>query len=89
MGGAMTSRSLVRLVALQLFAGAVAAGAGRQATTAVSGSDEADIRSLIATYARSVDTADTTLASTIWASTPDVSFVHPRGHERGWSAIKV
>jgi len=51
--------------------------------------DETAIRSLIATYAKSVDSADTTLASTIWASTPDVSFIHPRGHERGWDAIKA
>ena len=51
--------------------------------------DETAIRLLIATYAKSVDGADTTLASTIWASTPDVSFIHPRGHERGWDAIKA
>jgi ketosteroid isomerase-like protein len=51
--------------------------------------DEIAIRSLIAAYAKSVDAADTTLASTVWASTPDVSFIHPRGHERGWAAIKA
>ncbi len=51
--------------------------------------DEAAIRSLIETYAKSVDNADTTLASTIWASTPEVSFIHPRGHERGWDAVKA
>jgi ketosteroid isomerase-like protein len=50
--------------------------------------DEDIIRSLISTYAKSVDSADTTLASMIWASTPEVSFIHPRGHERGWDAIK-
>ena len=50
--------------------------------------DEAAIRSLIETYAKSVESADTTLASTIWAFTPEVSFIHPRGHERGWNAIK-
>jgi ketosteroid isomerase-like protein len=88
MGDGMRARWLVRLVALQLLGGAVAAGAGSQGATA-SGSDEAGIRSLIAAYAKSVDAADTTLASTIWATTPDVSFIHPRGHERGWSAIKA
>jgi ketosteroid isomerase-like protein len=52
-------------------------------------SDEAAIRSLIAAYAKSIDAADTTVASTIWAATPEVSFIHPRGHERGWGAIKT
>jgi ketosteroid isomerase-like protein len=50
---------------------------------------EAAIRDVIATYTKSVDAADTTLASTIWANTPDVSFIHPMGHERGWEAIKL
>jgi ketosteroid isomerase-like protein len=85
----MRPRWLVRLVALQLLGGAITAAAGSPAATAASGSDEAGIRSLIARYARSVDDADTTLASTIWATTPDVSFIHPRGHERGWNAIKT
>ena len=89
MGDGMRPRWLARLVALQLLVGAIAAGPGSQETTAASGSDEAGIRSLIATYAKSVDAADTTLASTVWATTPDVSFIHPRGHERGWNAIKA
>jgi len=85
----MSSRCLVRLVTLWLLAcSAVAAGAGPQVAAAPS-SDEAAIQSLIATYAKSVDAADTHLAATIWASTPDVSFIHPRGHERGWNAVKT
>lgn len=56
---------------------------------AASGPDEAAIRSLIDRYAASVDAADTRLAATVWAATPDVSFIHPRGHERGWGAIKT
>jgi ketosteroid isomerase-like protein len=51
--------------------------------------DEAAIRSLIATYAKAVDAADTRLASTIWANSADVSLIHPRGHERGWNAVKA
>ncbi len=55
---------------------------------------EPAIRNLIAKYAGAVyansgDAVDTTLASTVWAHTPEVSFIHPRGHERGWDAIKV
>jgi ketosteroid isomerase-like protein len=85
----MRPRWLVRLVAVQVLGGAIAAGAGSQAAIAASGSDEAGIRSLIAAYAKSIDAADTTLASTVWATTPDVSFIHPLGHERGWNAIKT
>lgn len=66
-----------------------------QATAGVADQDaERAIRSLIAkyaqaVYARSVDTVDTELASTVWANTPEVSFIHPRGHEHGWDAIKT
>jgi ketosteroid isomerase-like protein len=41
----------------------------------------------IATYLRSVERADTGLAATVWATGPEVSFIHPRGHERGWEQV--
>jgi ketosteroid isomerase-like protein len=50
--------------------------------------DEAAIRDVIAHYERSIDTADTQLAGDIWLQTDDVSFIHPRGHERGWGAVR-
>jgi proline iminopeptidase len=53
------------------------------------GPDEAAIRALIDSYAKSIDAADTQLGSSVWANTADVSFIHPRGHERGWDAIKT
>lgn len=28
------------------------------------------------------------LREQVWTTTPEVSFIHPRGHEIGWSAIK-
>jgi len=46
------------------------------------------IRRLIAKYAQAVDEANTTLASEIWADTPDVSFIYPLGYERGWEQVK-
>ena len=46
------------------------------------------IRRLIAKYAESVDKADTTLASQIWLNSPDVTFIHPLGHEHGFEQIK-
>lgn len=86
----MRSKWIVPLAAVWLLGGAVgSARAGPQASPSIPCPDEAAIRTLIATYARSVDTADTSLASTIWADGPDVSFIHPRGHERGWDSVKV
>jgi Xaa-Pro aminopeptidase len=55
---------------------------------AESPADNAVIRSLIEKYAKSVDDADTTLAAQVWLNSPDVSFIHPLGHEHGFEQIK-
>jgi ketosteroid isomerase-like protein len=49
--------------------------------------DVDDIRRLIALYAKAVDTADVELVKQIWSSSPEVSFIHPLGHERGLDQI--
>jgi ketosteroid isomerase-like protein len=43
---------------------------------------------IIAKYAESIDAADTTLGSQIWWDSPEVSFIHPLGHEHGFDQIK-
>jgi Xaa-Pro aminopeptidase len=50
--------------------------------------DSGAIRGLIEKYAKSVDAADTTLAAEVWLDSPDVSFIHPLGHEHGFEQIK-
>jgi len=50
--------------------------------------DSAAVRSLIDKYAKSIDAADTTLAADVWLDSPDVSFIHPLGHEHGFEQIK-
>jgi ketosteroid isomerase-like protein len=50
--------------------------------------DRGAIRNLIEKYAKSIDDADTTLAPQVWLDSPDVSFVHPLGHEHGFEQIK-
>ena len=60
----------------------------RRAPTNDSKADENEIRQLVAKYARSVDEADTTLAAQVWLDSPDVSFIHPLGHEHGFAQIK-
>ena len=46
-----------------------------------------EIEQLIASYAASIDRADTNLAKQIWSVGPEVTFIHPRGeeHERDQS----
>lgn len=51
-------------------------------------SHERVIGGLVSKYAESIDHADTTLAGRVWLQSPDVSFIHPRGHERGWQEIR-
>jgi ketosteroid isomerase-like protein len=53
-----------------------------------SSSDVDAIGRIIAKYAKSIDAADTTLASQIWWDSPEVSFIHPLGHEHGFEQIK-
>jgi ketosteroid isomerase-like protein len=50
--------------------------------------DSGAIQNLIEKYAKSIDDADTTLAAQIWLDSPDVSFIHPLGHEHGFQQIK-
>ena len=50
--------------------------------------DRRAIERIIAKYATSVDAADTALAAEIWSQSPDVSFIHPQGYERGFGQIK-
>ncbi len=47
------------------------------------------IKLVLENYKTSINRADTTLAATFWLTTPDVSFIHPRGHEKGWEEIKT
>ncbi|WP_448044291.1 hypothetical protein [Bradyrhizobium liaoningense] len=40
-------------------------------------------------YLQSIDAADADMATKVWSTTPQVSFIHPLGHERGWDQIKT
>jgi Xaa-Pro aminopeptidase len=61
---------------------------GGNARTVDERSESDAIKNLIAKYAKSVDDADTALAAEIWLDSPDVSFIHPLGHEHGFEQIK-
>jgi len=49
--------------------------------------DIGEIQRLMALYAKAVDTADVELVRQIWSHSPDVSFIHPRGHEHGLDQV--
>jgi Xaa-Pro aminopeptidase len=51
-------------------------------------SDINEIKSQIAKYAKSIDDLDLDLAAQVWWDSPEVSFIHPLGHDRGFDQIK-
>lgn len=51
-------------------------------------SDVETVTGLVDQYRRSIDTLDFELARRIWLTSQDATFIHPRGHERGWDEIK-
>jgi ketosteroid isomerase-like protein len=46
------------------------------------------IRQQIAKYTVALDTADIDLASQVWRTSAEVSFIHPAGHAHGWEEVK-
>jgi Xaa-Pro aminopeptidase len=79
----------------KIMADAAAARAKREvcdacgnASPSESPADSGVIRDLIANYAKSIDDADMALAAEVWLDSPDVSFIHPLGHEHGFEQIK-
>src|SRR5215831_1260018 len=51
-------------------------------------SSSEEIKDLIAKYGKSIDEADAGLALQVWWDSPEASFIHPLGHERGFEQIK-
>jgi ketosteroid isomerase-like protein len=46
------------------------------------------IRQQIEMYRAALDAADIDLASQVWRTSTEVSFIHPAGHARGWEEVK-
>jgi len=51
--------------------------------------DKEEINKLLENYKKSINEIDTTLAKSFWLTDSRVSFIHPRGHEKGWEGIKT
>lgn len=58
------------------------------ASTATVADAAGRIRQNIDRYLRSIDAADADLANGLWLQSPEASFIHPLGEERGWQQIK-
>ena len=50
--------------------------------------DKNEITAQVARYAKSVDDCDLNLAAQVWWDSPEVSFIHPLGHDHGFDEIK-
>lgn len=46
------------------------------------------IRQQIAKYTAALDAADIDLASQVWRTSAEVSFIYPAGHAHGWEEVK-
>ena len=56
--------------------------------SAAFGSDEDALRKLVHDYADSVNRLDMKLAGEIWSQSEEVTFIQPRGHQKGWIQVR-
>ena len=81
-----------RLTATKARGSCLDAGTARVSEgTAMTDQDNAgkELRDKIEMYRESIIHADKPeLAEQVWDTAPETSFIHPRGHERGWEAIR-
>ena len=73
-----------------LLSGGISVSANAQTNPTASAGNATSIqelRNIIGEYAKSVDTLDLGLARKVWSSAPEVTFIHPRGTERGLDQV--
>jgi ketosteroid isomerase-like protein len=51
--------------------------------------DEEAVVKVLQRYKESINTADAEAGALLWSMSPDISMIHPRGHEKGWYQIKT
>jgi hypothetical protein len=81
-------RPYVLAISMVLAVAICAAAQETRSTQTKDGEAETQIRQLIGKYAQSVDEADPALAEQVWLDSPEVSFIHPLGHEHGFEQIQ-
>jgi len=50
--------------------------------------DQNAVREQVVKYTQALDAADTGIASKVWLTTPEASFISPMGHSHGWEEVK-
>jgi len=71
---------MVLLSTLSVFS--VACG-GRGENAVDTKTDENAVREQVVKYTQALDAADTGIASQVWLTTPEASFISPMGHSHG------
>ncbi|EEB4949091.1 DUF3225 domain-containing protein [Salmonella enterica] len=74
-------------ITLTLMASSALAATPTAAQNEATSTVKQEITEGINRYLYSIDKADPTLGKQLFYVSPDTSFIHPRGHERGWSQI--
>lgn len=74
-------------ITLTLIASSASAATPTAAQNEVTSTVKQEITEGINRYLYSIDKADPTLGKQLFYVSPETSFIHPRGHERGWSQI--
>lgn len=78
----------VLAISIILAVAICAAAQDTRSTQTRDGEAENQITQLVGKYAQSVNEADPALAAQVWLDSPEVSFIHPLGHEHGFEQIK-
>src|ERR1700704_3813543 len=84
--GRSTVRSPMSKRAIGLCLAVFCAACGNKADDTKAAQDA--IQQLIAKAAAAVDAADIDLASQVWRTSPEISFIHPGGYAHGWEEVK-
>lgn len=74
-------------ITLTLMVSSASAATPTAAQNEVTSTVKQEITEGINRYLYSIDKADPTLGKQLFYVSPETSFIHPRGHERGWSQI--
>ena len=83
---------LIGLAVLTLFASVVLKNSNLSVVSAKAAdstkSDADQVRAVLEKYEESIDKADIGLASEVWSHSPEVTFIQPRGTDRGLKAVE-
>lgn len=63
-------------------------GACTQLPNSGKSTDTKAVAAVVDQYRQSIETLDLGLAERVWLIDGNITFIHPRGHERGWGQIK-